>query len=62
MKKFLQGLDLGGSLYGKKKKEEKKDSGEGKKEEADDLANSYKKLYRSQVVMMNKVFKHEEDK
>ena len=62
MRKYLQGLDLGGSLYGKKKQDPKKeDSGEEKKKEADDLASSYKKLYKSQVVMMNKVFKHEEE-
>ena len=58
MKKYLQGCEIGGSLYGKQQQPKEKNPRE-KNTEREDLTGSYRKLYRNQVLIMNKVFRPE---
>ncbi len=58
MKKYLQGCELGGSMYGKSQPNKKKDP-RVKGEEKEDLMGTYRKLYKNQVLIMNKVFRQD---
>lgn len=57
MKKYIQGCEIGGSIYGKQHSDKK--NPREKREEKEDLTGSYKKLYRNQVIIMNKVFRQD---
>ena len=60
MKKYLQACEIGGSIYGKRKKADiKKMPGDDKGPDGEDLMSSYKKLYRRQIDVMDKVFRHD---
>ncbi len=58
MKKYLQPCELGGSLYGKKRKTGKTPSQKSKSIKKEDLMRSYSSLYKDQFDVMNKLFKN----
>ena len=59
MKKYLQACEIGGSIYGKRKKaDSNKTPGDDGASEKEDIMASYKKLYRRQIDVMDKVFRH----
>jgi hypothetical protein len=60
-KKYFQACELGGSLYGKKREADGDDRAAKKNVKIDNSVNSYKKLFKNQVVVMDKVFRRESE-
>lgn len=57
-KKYLQACEIGGSIYGKKRTTDKKKGPDESQAEEKDMLGSYSRLYRKQLAIMNKVFRH----
>ena len=58
MKRYLQPCNMTGSLYGKKDiKKGKKQNSVMKSKNKDSLISSYEDLYKTQCVVMSKLFK-----
>lgn len=59
MGKYLQACKMNGSLYGKKENPDKKAKSDKSQLVEENLLNGYSKLYKKQLVIMNKVFRRD---
>ena len=59
MKKYLQACELGGSIYGKKRNTVNKKVAGGNMSAREDPVVSYKKFFKTQMVKMDRVFRHD---
>ena len=56
MKKYLQACNMNGSIYGRNTGQEGNNSSKDKLNKKESLSSSYSKLYKQQLVAMDKVF------
>ncbi len=59
MKKYLQACETGGSIYGKERAAEKGRGPDDRCAEKEDLTGTCNRLYKKQIVIMNKVFRRD---
>jgi len=58
-KKHLQACEVGGSIYGKKQAVKGRKGFKGKLASGEDLGSAYDKLYKTQLIILHKLFRRQ---